>query len=81
MQWVATREPLTPLSPGSELSGHRSFQLRQDYRLGYHPSAQTLPGENLMTVYQLWLPIVATGVATRVWSTLAWTILPHHKPE
>ncbi len=35
----------------------------------------------MMTVYQLWLPIVATGVATHVYCTLAWMILPHHKPE
>lgn len=34
-----------------------------------------------MTVFDLWKPIVATGVATHVWSTLAWTALPHHKPE
>ena len=34
-----------------------------------------------MTVFDLWKPIVATGIATHVWSTLAWTALPHHKPE
>lgn len=34
-----------------------------------------------MSVMELWLPIVATGLATHVLSTLAWTVLPHHKPE
>lgn len=34
-----------------------------------------------MTVFELWKPILATGIATHVWSTLAWTALPHHKPE
>lgn len=34
-----------------------------------------------MTVWSLWLPILATGIATHVWSTLAWTVLPHHKPD
>jgi hypothetical protein len=34
-----------------------------------------------MTVFDLWKPIVATGIATHIWSTLAWTALPHHKPE
>ena len=34
-----------------------------------------------MTVHDLWLPIVLTGVATHLLCTLAWTVLPHHKPE
>jgi hypothetical protein len=34
-----------------------------------------------MNITELWLPIVVTGVATHVYSTLAWTALPHHKPE
>ena len=34
-----------------------------------------------MTVFDLWLPIVATGLATHILCTLAWTALPHHKPE
>lgn len=34
-----------------------------------------------MSVADLWLPILLAGLATHVWSTLAWTVLPHHKPE
>lgn len=34
-----------------------------------------------MTVYDLWLPILASGLATHVLSTLAWMVMPHHKPE
>lgn len=34
-----------------------------------------------MTVFELWIPIAVAGVATHIWSTLAWTVLPHHKPE
>ena len=34
-----------------------------------------------MTVFDLWLPIVLAGIATHVASTIAWTVLPHHKPE
>lgn len=34
-----------------------------------------------MSVFDLWLPILATGIATHIASTLAWTVLPHHKPE
>jgi hypothetical protein len=34
-----------------------------------------------MSVLDLWLPIVLTGLATHILSTLAWTVLPHHKPE
>ena len=34
-----------------------------------------------MSVTELWLPILLTGLATHVISTLAWMILPHHKPE
>ncbi|MEM1071432.1 MAG: hypothetical protein AAGH71_01230 [Planctomycetota bacterium] len=29
----------------------------------------------------LWLPILAVTIATMVLSTLAWTALPHHKPD
>ncbi|MEO1496932.1 MAG: hypothetical protein AAFV43_07250 [Planctomycetota bacterium] len=29
----------------------------------------------------LWLPILAAGLATHVLSTIAWVALPHHKPE
>ena len=34
-----------------------------------------------MTVFDLWKPILATGIATHIYSTLAWTALPHHKPD
>ena len=34
-----------------------------------------------MKVFELWVPILASGLATHVWSTLAWMVLPHHKPE
>lgn len=34
-----------------------------------------------MTVYDLWLPILASGLANHVLSTLAWMVMPHHKPE
>jgi hypothetical protein len=34
-----------------------------------------------MTVYDLWLPILLSGLATHILSTLAWMVLPHHKPE
>lgn len=34
-----------------------------------------------MVVYELWLPILLAGLATHVAATLAWTVLPHHKPE
>ena len=34
-----------------------------------------------MSVWDLWLPIVLTGVATHVISTIAWMVMPHHKPE
>lgn len=34
-----------------------------------------------MKVFDLWLPIVASGLATHIWSSLAWMVLPHHKPE
>lgn len=34
-----------------------------------------------MRVYDLWLPIVLSGLATHIMSTLAWMVLPHHKPE
>lgn len=34
-----------------------------------------------MRVYDLWLPIIASGVATHVMSTLNWMVLPQHKSE
>lgn len=34
-----------------------------------------------MSVFELWLPIVAAGVAVHMASTIAWIVLPHHKPE
>ena len=34
-----------------------------------------------MDLAELWLPILATWLATHVLSTIAWTVLPHHKPE
>lgn len=34
-----------------------------------------------MTVYDLWLPILVAGIVTHVLSTLAWVVLPHHRPE
>lgn len=34
-----------------------------------------------MTVFDLWLPILLTGLATHIASTIAWMALPHHKPE
>ena len=34
-----------------------------------------------MSVFDLWLPILVTAIATHVYGTLAWTALPHHKPE
>lgn len=34
-----------------------------------------------MTVYELWLPILAAGLATHVLCTIAWTVMPHHRPE
>lgn len=34
-----------------------------------------------MNVFDLWLPVVASGVATHIWSSLAWMVLPHHKSE
>lgn len=34
-----------------------------------------------LALLDLWLPIVAAGLATHVLSTLAWIALPHHKPE
>jgi hypothetical protein len=30
---------------------------------------------------ELWLPILAAGLGGHVASTIAWTVLPHHKPE
>lgn len=34
-----------------------------------------------MSVFELWLPILLAGVATHIASTIAWTVMPHHKPE
>lgn len=34
-----------------------------------------------MSVFDLWLPIVVSGFATHILSTIAWMLLPHHKPE
>lgn len=34
-----------------------------------------------MSVFELWLPILLSGAASHVLSTIAWTVLPHHKPE
>lgn len=34
-----------------------------------------------MNTLDLWLPILLSGLATHILSTLAWTALPHHKPE
>lgn len=34
-----------------------------------------------MNVLDLWMPVVATGIATHIYSTVAWMALPHHKPE
>lgn len=34
-----------------------------------------------MSVFELWLPILLAGLAVHVASTLAWMVLPHHKPE
>ncbi len=34
-----------------------------------------------MSVWSLWLPILCSGLATHIASTLAWVVLPHHKPE
>lgn len=32
-------------------------------------------------VWDLWLPILLAGLAVHIASTIAWTALPHHKPE
>ncbi|TWT54357.1 hypothetical protein Pla22_20040 [Rubripirellula amarantea] len=34
-----------------------------------------------MTVFDLWLPIVLSGLATHVLSSISWMVMPHHKPE
>lgn len=34
-----------------------------------------------VSLADLWLPILAAWLAVHVLSTLAWTALPHHKPE
>lgn len=33
------------------------------------------------SVFDLWLPIVVAGLAVHFASTLAWMVLPHHRPE
>jgi hypothetical protein len=42
---------------------------------------QNLKVRKNMSVFDLWLPILVTGIVTHVYSMLAWTVLPHHKPE
>ena len=34
-----------------------------------------------MSVFDLTIPILVSGLATHILSTLAWMVLPHHKPE
>ncbi|EMI46078.1 hypothetical protein [Rhodopirellula sp. SWK7] len=34
-----------------------------------------------MSVFDLWLPILLSGLATHILSTLNWMVFPHHKPE
>ena len=34
-----------------------------------------------VSLAELWLPILAAGLATHVLSTLFWTVSPHHRPE
>lgn len=34
-----------------------------------------------MSVVDFWLPILLSGLATHIYSTLAWIVLPHHKPD
>ena len=34
-----------------------------------------------VSLAELWLPILVTGLVTHVLSFLAWVVLPHHKPE
>ena len=34
-----------------------------------------------MSVFELWLPVALSGLATHILSTLAWMAFPHHKPE
>jgi hypothetical protein len=34
-----------------------------------------------LEVWDLWLPILLAGLAVHIASTIAWTALPHHKPE
>ncbi|MEX2318198.1 MAG: hypothetical protein WD669_13655 [Pirellulales bacterium] len=34
-----------------------------------------------ITVWELWLPIIVSGVALFFASAAAWMLLPHHKPE
>ncbi|MEL6796830.1 MAG: hypothetical protein AAFO89_08400, partial [Planctomycetota bacterium] len=38
-----------------------------------------MPAET--AILDLWLPVLAATIATMVLSTLAWTALPHHKPD
>jgi hypothetical protein len=32
-------------------------------------------------VFDLWMPIVLSGIAVFIVSALAWTVFPHHKKE
>ncbi|TWT96624.1 hypothetical protein Pla108_23930 [Botrimarina colliarenosi] len=34
-----------------------------------------------VSLADIWLPILVAGLATHVLSTLAWTVLPHHRSE
>ncbi|MEN1680626.1 MAG: hypothetical protein AAGJ46_13640 [Planctomycetota bacterium] len=34
-----------------------------------------------MSVFELWLPILLAGLAVHIACTIAWTAMPHHKPE
>ena len=34
-----------------------------------------------MSIFELWLPILAAGLGVHVASTIAWMALPHHKSE
>ena len=39
------------------------------------------PWSETMRVFDLTLPVLLSGLATHILSTLAWMVLPHHKPE
>ncbi|MEM8757793.1 MAG: hypothetical protein AAGF47_08425 [Planctomycetota bacterium] len=40
-----------------------------------------MPQPDETALAAIWLPILIATVATMVLSTLAWTVLPHHKPD